>query len=446
MIEPDRIKHLNAHNIRLGKHLIYWMQASQRTSYNHALQYSIEQANKHNQPLIVYFGITDKFPEANARHYQFMLEGLIETKNELEKLGIKTIISMESPEIGINSLAHNASMVIVDRGYLTIQQQWRQQVAQTIKCPLIQVESDVIIPIETVSQKEEYSAATIRPKIMDKISNYLKKISIPSIKNHSIEMDYPSFDISNIAQIIDELNLINIVHPVTSFKGGTSEAEKHLEKFIKEKLAQYPNRNDPSLNIISNMSPYLHFGHISPLYIALRIIYTGSPATEEYLDQLIVRRELSMNYVYYNKNYATFAAIPSWAQSTLYDHRIDRRPIIYTSEELEHAETHDPYWNAAQKEMIQTGKMHSYMRMYWGKKIIEWTEQPEKAFEQAIFLNNKYELDGRDPNGFTGIAWCFGKHDRPWKERDIFGTVRYMNAKGLERKFDINTYTRRYLH
>ncbi len=444
MIHSDRIKQCNSHSHRLGNYVMYWMQASQRVSFNHALCYSIEQANKHLQPLIVYFGITENYPEANARHYHFMLEGLKTTQKELNDLGILMIIRKESPDNGVITLAEDASMVIVDRGYLAIQRNWRKHVARAIKCPLIQVESDVVVPIETVSQKEEYAAATIRPKIMKHLNTYLQPISIPQPKKDSTKISLESINITNISHLINELNITKNVKPVSTFHGGTHEAENHLNTFIKEKLNHYPNRNDPSHNIVSNMSPYLHFGHISPLYIALRIIHTGSPATESYLEELIIRRELSMNYVYYNPHYDTYQGIPSWAQSTLQDHYHDTRPITYTLKELDQAETHDPYWNAAQNELLQTGKMHSYMRMYWGKKILEWTPKPEEAYTQALFLNNQYELDGRDPNGYTGIAWCFGTHDRPWKEREIFGKIRYMNDKGLEKKFDIHTYVQRY--
>jgi deoxyribodipyrimidine photo-lyase len=187
----------------------------------------------------------------------------------------------------------------------------------------------------------------------------------------------------------------------------------------------------------------LHFGQISPVYIARKVLDTDSPGKEDYLEELIVRRELSMNFVFYNERYDSFEGIPEWAKKTLRSREGDKRPYLYNPEELEAAETHDPYWNAAQREMVVKGKMHGYMRMYWGKKILEWSRTPEEAFRVALYLNNKYELDGRDPNGFTGVAWCFGKHDRPWKAREIFGNIRYMNAKGLKRKFDVEEYVRR---
>ena len=188
------------------------------------------------------------------------------------------------------------------------------------------------------------------------------------------------------------------------------------------------------------MSPYLHFGQISPLYIALKVLETESLGKDSYIEQLIVRRELAYNFVYYNRNYDTIKCLPPWATATLNVHKRDKREYIYTLEEFENAETHDPYWNAAQKEMVITGKMHGYMRMYWGKKILEWSKNPKAGFDIALYLNNKYELDGRDPNGFAGVAWCFGKHDRAWTERKVFGKIRYMNSNGLKRKFDAEAY------
>ncbi len=188
------------------------------------------------------------------------------------------------------------------------------------------------------------------------------------------------------------------------------------------------------------MSPYLHFGQISPLHIALEVLKTKSPGKSAYLEELIIRRELAVNFVYYNREYDNLKCLPDWAYNTLMEHRKDKREYIYSLEEFENAETHDPYWNAAQLEMVHSGKMQGYMRMYWGKKILEWAQNPEKAYQIALKLNNRYELDGRDPNGYAGVAWCFGKHDRAWKEREIFGKVRYMNDHGLRRKFKMDSY------
>jgi deoxyribodipyrimidine photo-lyase len=251
------------------------------------------------------------------------------------------------------------------------------------------------------------------------------------------------FDIQDVGNALSKLRIDRSSEKVNAFQGGIKEALRHLEIFLDEKLDRFPElRNNPTLDYLSHMSPYLHFGQISPLYIALKVKQTKSPGIEAFLEELIIRRELSMNFVFYNDRYDSFDGLPEWARKTLRSHQKDKRQYLYRLEELEQANTHDPYWNAAQKEMVVKGKMHGYMRMYWGKKIIEWSKAPEEGFHAALYLNNKYELDGRDPNGFTGVAWCFGKHDRPWGERPIFGNVRYMNDKGLKRKFDADDYVR----
>jgi deoxyribodipyrimidine photo-lyase len=331
----------------------------------------------------------------------------------------------------------------VDRGYLKIQKEWRNWAANRMDCPLIQIESDVVVPIEDASPKEEYAAATIRPKITKKLDSFLVPLKEHEPLIDSLSLEFDSFDIDDVEKAISKLRIDRSVKKVTSFHGGTQEAQKHLQIFLEDKLDHFPElRNEPTLDYLSHMSPYLHFGQISPLFIALKAVETRSPGTEAFLEELIVRRELSMNFVFYNEKYDSFEGVPEWAKKTLKAHQKDKRKYTYNLEELETAQTHDPYWNAAQKEMLFKGKMHGYMRMYWGKKIIEWSKTPEEAFRVALHLNNKYELDGRDPNGFTGVAWCFGKHDRPWGERPTFGNVRYMNDKGLKRKFDADEYVK----
>ncbi|WP_414468365.1 deoxyribodipyrimidine photo-lyase [Methanobacterium sp. ACI-7] len=444
MIQEERIQKLNDDSLKEGNYILYWMQSSQRAHYNHALEYSILKSNELNIPLLVYFGLTPKFPEANKRHYYFMLQGLNNTMESLKERNINFIILNKSPDECTIKLSKNASMVVVDRGYLKIERLWRENAAKKINCPLIQVESNVIIPVETASQKEEYSAATLRRKINKILNNYLVPLKHSKLENSYFKEDIISFDIKDIESTVKNLNIDESVREVENIKGGTDEALKKLHYFIENKLDNYQNfKNDPNYNYLSNMSPYLHFGQISPLYIALEILKSDSKSKEAYLEELIIRRELSMNFVYYNQNYDSLNCLPDWAQKTVLEHKKDKRKHIYSLKQLENAETGDPYWNASQKEMIITGKMHGYMRMYWGKKIIEWTENPEDAHIISLYLNNKYEIDGRDANGFTGVAWCFGKHDRAWKEREIFGKVRYMNENGLKRKFDADAYVKK---
>jgi deoxyribodipyrimidine photo-lyase len=444
MIQPERIEVLNNKSIIDGKYVLYWMQAAQRIEYNHALEYVFRQANKIGKPVVVFFGITESFPEANQRHYYFMLEGLKEVRNDLEVKGIQMVIRQQSPDAGTVEMAQDAALVVVDAGQLRIQRKWRVNVAKRIQCAMHEVETNLIVPVEEASSKENFSAGTFRPRITKKLAQYLVPLKHTKPKLNSLGLKFASFDIDNIDKAISKLNLDNSVTKVESFHGSTKTAKRHLSDFIRNKLDDFNQlRNDPNADGVSNMSPYLHFGQISPLYIALKVLKTSSPDKEAFIEELVVRRELSHNFVYYNNKYDTFASLPPWVMRTLNFHRRDKRQYVYSLEQFETAQTHDPYWNAAQREMVLTGKMHGYMRMYWGKKILEWSKYPQTAFRTALYLNNKYELDGRDPNAFAGVAWCFGKHDRAWGERPVFGKIRYMNAQGLKRKFDIDTYVKK---
>lgn len=440
MIHTERIKKLNQNPLKDGDYVLYWMHASPRAHYNHALEYGIKKANRFKKPLLVFFGITNQFPEANNRHYAFLLQGLQDVQDSLNRRGIKMAIQMVSPPDGVIELAENALMVVVDRGYLNIQREWVKKVINGLKCPLMQVETNVVVPVETASAKEEYSAATFRRKINKKMAEFLVPLKMEKLISHSRDIDVDSVPLCDHHSIISQLRLKSKVAPVSRYMGGTLNAIKLLDTFIKHRLDKFPDRNDPSKDYLSHMSPYLHFGQISPLYIALKVLNTKSPGKSAYLEELIIRRELAVNFIYYNPEYDSLKCLPDWAYKTLTEHQKNKREYIYSLKEFENAGTHDPYWNAAQMEMVHSGKMHGYMRMYWGKKILEWTHDPEEAYQIALKLNNKYELDGRDPNGYAGVAWCFGKHDRAWKEREIFGKVRYMNDRGLRRKFKIDSY------
>ena len=441
MIHPERINILNEMSVRDGRYVLYWMQGAQRAHYNHALEYAIREGNKRNKPIVAAFGLTDDYPEANLRHYKFMLEGLKNTQQELFKRGIKLVIIKDRPERCAIELASDADLLITDDGYLKVQKKWRQNVAGKVKCAMFEVATNVIVPVQTASDKENYSAATLRPRIKKQLKNFIVKLKHTKPKKDSLGISLKSFDITDTNKALEGMNIDKKVLPVKKFKGGTNCAKSLLREFIKTKLGKYDTlRNDPTVDYQSNLSPYLHFGQISPLYIAIEVMKSRGKGREAFLEELIVRRELSHNFVYYNNNYDNFNCLPMWAQRTLNFHARDKREYVYSLEEFEKAQTHDAYWNAAQKQMLITGKMHGYMRMYWGKKILEWSKTAKQAFKSAIYLNNKYELDGRDPNGFAGVAWCFGKHDRPWGRRKVCGQVRYMNAAGLKRKFDADEY------
>lgn len=444
MIPRERIRVLTPGKETKGDYILYWMQASQRIEYNHALAYALEESRRLSLPLVVYFGLMDHFPDATLRHYHFMVEGLLEVKEELENRGIRFAVVHNAPEEGALKLSEKAAVLVTDRGYLRIERAFRDRIKDLVHCPFIEVETNVAVPVDTVSAKEEYAAATIRRKIERLLPEFAFPVILPDYDlpryRHSLDVEEMAFE--NLQDILDALHIDRQVLPVSLwFRGGYTEAKKHLAVFLTERYPHFAQqRNDPSTDVASHLSPYLHFGQISPLEIYLSLPEDASENRAVMVDELIVRRELAMNFVERNPFYDSFSSISSFARETLLAHAEDPREYLYSLETLEQGKTHDRYWNAAQRELVLKGKMHGYMRMYWGKKVIEWTSSPEEAYRFLVHLNNRYSLDGRDPNGYAGIAWCFGKHDRPWKERPIFGKVRYMNDKGLERKFRIKDY------
>ncbi len=447
-IHESRIQSLNNLDLQQGDFVLYWMQQSQRTEYNHALEYAVQQANKIDQGVLVVFGLMDDYPEANLRHYTFMLEGLKETVAALGKRGIKMIVKKGNPADVALAAAQKASLIVCDRGYLRHQKQWRKKVAKDADCRVVQIESDVVVPLEVVSEKAEYAARTIRPKIHKHLDDYLIELKPTKIKKQSLQLRVSGIDLSKIGAVLEKMSLDHSVGPVDHFyKGGTAQARKIFADFLRHRFKNYvENRNQPQTDDVSHMSKYLHFGQISPLFLALQILKTDKrykEAQDTFIEELVVRRELAMNFVYYTPDYDSYQCLPNWAQKTLGEHKKDKREHTYTRRQLENAKTHDDYWNAAMREMASTGFMHNYMRMYWGKKILEWSQTPEHAFKTTLAINNKYFLDGRDANSYTGVAWVFGVHDRAWFERPIFGKIRYMAASGLERKCDIQAYVKK---
>ncbi len=356
MIRPERTRILCSAPGSNGEYVIYWMQAAQRPEYNHALEYATEHANKLGKPLVVLFCLVCDYPEANERHYYFMLEGLRETQNSLEARGVRMVIVQEAPELAVPRLAERAALVVVDGGHLRIQRKWRDKIAARIDCPLIEVETNLIVPVEAASAKEDYSAGTFRPKISRQLDRYLVKLRHRKPRVDSLKLSFDSLPIRDIDQVIAKLGVDHSVGKVERFRGGLSEAKRHLRAFLKDKLDHYADQHsDPNVDCVSSMSPYLHFGQISPLFVALEVSKTSSPGGDAYIEQLIVRRELSYNFVYYNSSYDSFKSLPAWVMRTLNYHRRDKRQYIYSPEQLEAGRTHDVYWNAAQEEMVLTG-------------------------------------------------------------------------------------------
>ncbi len=441
MTNPDRVRVLKEGRKKPGL-VIYWMSRDQRTRDNWALLFAQVVAARQKVPMAVVFCLVPQFFGATMRQYSFMLNGLREVTASLAEKNIPFYLLNGSPEEAIPNIieTHNVGALVTDFSPLHIKRTWLKGVADNIDCTFYEVDAHNIVPCWEASPKQEYGAYTFRPKIKRLLPEYLDRF--PELRSHPHKWQEPVTDI-NWKSAVETLQVDQTVPEVTWLEAGETAAHRVMTEFVEQKLALYPDqRNDPNKDGLSNLSPYLHFGQISAQRVALevRTCKATEHAKEAFLEELIVRRELSDNFCFYNPDYDSFDGLPNWAKKTLRDHENDPREYSYTREELEHAETYDLYWNAAQTEMIIRGKMHGYMRMYWGKKIIEWTRTPEEAFQTALYLNDKYELDGRDPNGFTGVAWCFGQHDRPWRERPIFGKVRYMNANGLKRKFDADGY------
>ncbi len=442
--ESERVHWLAEREVRQGKYVLYWMQASVRAEWNPALEHAICEANRLEKPLLVCFGLTDDYPDASARHYRFLVEGLAAAASGLERRNIKLVVRKGHPPEVARGLAKDACSVIVDRGYLRHLRKWRKSLVEKVKAPVIEVEGDVVVPVETASDKREYAARTIRPKLHDALERFLVPMETTAVDRSSLDLSIEGLAIDDVDEVMRRLDLDDEVSPVPHlFRGGTFQARARLKRFIADSFDQYDeNRSRPETDHVSYMSMYLHYGHISPVYVAREIQNSGASknAIESYLEELIVRRELTFNYVRFESKYDSYSVLPDWAKTTLAEHEDDEREHVYTRRELELGKTHDRYWNAAMAEMRETGYMHNYMRMYWGKKILEWTNTPQYAFQTALYLNNKYFLDGRDPSSYANVGWIFGLHDRAFQEREVYGKVRYLSASGLERKADPDAY------
>ena len=441
MVDPRRILQLNNFEQEFEGPVVYWMSRDQRVQGNWALLYAQEIAEKNKAPLLVVFCLNPSFLGATLRQYDFMIGGLKEVEKNLHEKNISFTILEGNPEDKLPAFIkkHGIAALITDFSPLRISRKWKKSVSKEIKIPFYEVDAHNIVPCFLASNKQEFAAKTIRPKITKLLDEFL--VPYPNLKKSSFEMNkFPKIEWDSLFK---KLSVDKEVKPVDWIQPGYTHAKQFLNKFIKHKLQEYDElRNNPNFDSISNMSPFLHYGHISSQEIALEIIdQTNRKIYESYLEELIIRKELSDNYCYFNENYDNYNGFPAWAQKSLNEHRNDERDYIYSRHEFETAKTHDKLWNAAQLQMVNTGKMHGFMRMYWAKKILEWSESPEKAQEIAIYLNDKFELDGRDPSGYTGIAWSIGGvHDRAWFTRKVFGKIRYMNDRGCERKFDVNEY------
>ena len=435
-----------------GGCVVYWMQRAQRALDNPALDVAVAAANNLHQPVVIFFAPVPFYPHATLRHYTFLAQGIPDTAERARRRGIGFVLR-RYPDHSLAKFCDEvkASLVVGDENPLREPRHWREVAAKKLSVPLWTVDADVLVPSKLL-EKEQYAARVIRPRLQKRLKEFLLPSSNPKAK---VEWQKPrglqalpddgSFEITEGWK-----NLDRSVQAVTSFRGGISEALKLLRDFASRKLAHYPERHGkPEVDGTSRLSPYLHFGQIGPQTIAQAVENSKAPraAKDDFLDQLITWRELAINFVHFNPLYDALESAPDWAHRTLGKHAADKRNVLYSRPELEHADTHDDLWNAAQRQMLHAGWMHNYMRMYWAKKILEWSPSPAVAYQTAVYLNDKYFLDGRDPNGYAGIAWSIaGKFDRPWFDRPIFGTIRYMSGDAARKKFDADQYIEHMAH
>lgn len=431
-----------------GKCVVYWMQRAQRGVDNHALDKAVAVANALGLPCVAYFAGIKNFPHANLRHYVFLNQGLPDIEEDCAGRGVEFIMRRAPNENHEQFFSDvGAAMVIADENPMRVPEQWRQERAAKLDIPFWTVDADVIVPSKLLL-KAQYSGAIARPRITKLLPEFVKPFD-----NFHADKSWKRPKGMLAEDVREDMtrgwrDFDRSVGPVGAWKGGRKEAWRRLDEFVTAKLGKYADdRKHPERDATSRLSPYLHYGHIGPTTIALAINQavekdqTLAKARDSYFNEVITWRELSVNFCRYQPDYDNVNCVDNWARATIAKHDSDKRDTPYTLEQLENASTYDELWNAAQIQMVRHGWMPNYLRMYWGKKIVEWTPDAPTAMEQMIYLNDKYFLDGRDPNGYASIAWAvLGKFDRPWQERPIFGKRRYMSGASAMRKFDAKSY------
>jgi deoxyribodipyrimidine photo-lyase len=444
ILQDDRVTVRKAgHADSGGTCVVYWMQRAQRATDNPALDVAVKVANELKIPLVVFFAPVPFYPRANLRHYHFLVEGIPDIAEELVSRNIGFVLR-PYPDHNLLKFCEEVrpAIVIGDENPMREPEQWRVTVAEKIRVPLWTVDADVIVPSKLLL-KEQFAARTIRPRLHALMSRFMvrpRNLSAHSRWNSpsSLRSTHPHED------FLSKWKMDSSVSPVPAWRGGSKQGLRLLRDFVRDRLESYPEaRNHPEQDGTSRLSPYLHFGHLGPHTVAFAVQRSEAPARakEAFLEQVIVRRELSVNFVRFNPAYDSMECLEPWAQRSFAEHVRDPRAVVYSEERLEQGATHDPLWNAAQKQMVLSGWMHNHLRMYWAKKILEWSPSVSVAYQRAVQLNDRYELDGRDPNGYAGIAWAIvGKHDRAWSDRPVYGKIRYMSLASTGRKFDSKRY------
>jgi deoxyribodipyrimidine photo-lyase len=476
----ERIRRLNNHPVQeTGTYVLYWMQANRRLSSNHSLDYALQLAKSQKKELVVYEGLRKDYPWNSYRIHKFILEGMIENREEAKRLGINYWCFVESetqPSKGIlRKIAKNATTIVTDDFPCFIIPEQSKKLSANVECALLAVDGNSIIPF-SLFERFASAARILRlwihkkfPEYFSKFAkvNYTKRDFVGMHQGSKAPFENFNLELSELDDFLRKFKFEHDVQPYAQAKGGRKEALKLLGEFLQNKMNFYIEErskpNDFEHSAVSGLSPYLHFGFISAEEIVQKVLdhtswnpeslshkkpgdrenfYTDSPAANHFLDELITWRD--MGYLYFFKSPGfniNLDALPDWVKKNLENHRLDKRDYVYTLEQWEEAKTHDELWNAAQNELKITGRMHNYMRMLWGKKVIEWSASYEDAFNTLEHLNNKYAYDGRNPNSYTGILWCFGLFDRPWfPERNVFGNVRYMSSDSTRKKFKMQAY------
>ncbi len=444
-IHQDRICQLSDERFApSGRYILYWMSQSYRTHWNYALEYAVGLAEQTDSKVLVLAHLSPFQAHYTQRHLLFLLEGLAEVKADLSARKIKFILRVEPLEQSIGELTQQAYALVTDFPYLDEDRDRLEQALQCAHCPAVQIEGNLAVPVEAVTDHREYAARTLRPKIEDAYRAYLDKPVSSQVETSSLNMSLESLDPRDPEEVLSPITFETEADPVPAHHtGGLSQAKQRLDDFLRHRLDKYDEqRQSPTNPVVSQLSMYLAMGMIAPAYILKRLdAYLPDENAQSFREELLVRRELAYNFVYFSDTYDELSALPDWAQETLENHRSDDRPYRYTRREMEQAKTHDEAWNECMRRMKERGYLHNYMRMYWGKRILAWCNTPEYAHRTLLYLNNKYFLDGKDPNSYANTLWIFGLHDRVWKERAVFGKVRTMNRRGLERKIDIDSWT-----
>ncbi len=447
-----------------GSYVLYWMQSAQRLHENWALRAAIRAADKVNKPLVIHQGLDPTYPHASDRHTHHMLHAARETSQRADSIGLHYQFVLrrrrDDDRRVLDRLAEHAYVVITDRFPTAGVDARTWRFAERIACRVLAVESSCIVPSGALT-KAEWAARTIRPKL-----GQLRDFSLETVEERppraslsaeiaTLVREATAVDSLALREVSDdeiarEIALCEIDHavePVHTFVPGASAAVDRLYSFLSTRLPHYnERRNEAADDFTSHLSPDLHYGHIAAAEVVRAALASDAPAddVDAFVDQVVTWRELSYNWCLHTPNFDQLSALPDWIQRTMREHAHDERPEAYTLEELEAAQTHDPLWNASQRQLLQAGVIHNYARMLWGKQIVRWAPTYEDARAWMFYLNDRYALDGRDPNSVGGIMWCLGLWDRPWGNKPIWGGLRPMLTSRAGRKFDVGRYVRKW--